>query len=443
MFVAPVYKAMEGTSVKLHTYDRYICGKSAEVEGNVFKFLGASRSVGVVKILEPVSPMLNYFEIQIVDKGRDTAIGLGLGHYQYPLDRMPGWNNNSIGYHADDGRLFHQNGFGKAFGPLCTTGDRMGCGIDFDTDVGYEYVNVFFTKNGKQVGSHTKVKRPIYGFYPLIGLHSPNEKIQYLGHSRVLPDTISEPMITNVSPSVYWLRANGVKFIDDCLTLEYFGDGLSRQDVGIAQGLEPLTPSNHYFELKILDSGKEGWIAIGLGKSTYPLTKHPGWNAGSVGYHADNGHLYKEKGNGDPFGPTCTTGDVMGCGIKFQKGFSNVDFFSLLQEEQGGLVSEVAYDAMCGMEEGDEYDDEEERYEDFFDGDFIGGLQRSMSLGHGSKPKKTSTDHNTLDCCVYFTKNGEVVGETKCTIPAGGFYPLVALLSSGEKIKVDLNPLTG
>ena len=27
----------------------------------------------------------------------------------------------------------------------------MGCGVDFNTDCGSGYVNVFFTKNGKQV----------------------------------------------------------------------------------------------------------------------------------------------------------------------------------------------------------------------------------------------------------------------------------------------------
>ena len=37
------------------------------------------------------------------------------------------------------------------FGPTCTDGDRMGCGVDFNTDCGSGYVNVFFTKNGKQV----------------------------------------------------------------------------------------------------------------------------------------------------------------------------------------------------------------------------------------------------------------------------------------------------
>ena len=67
------------------------------------------------------------------------------------MSRMPGWNRNSCGYHADDGKLYHERGMGSVFGPTCTDGDRMGCGVDFSTDCGSGYVNVFFTKNGNQV----------------------------------------------------------------------------------------------------------------------------------------------------------------------------------------------------------------------------------------------------------------------------------------------------
>ena len=36
---------------------------------------------------------------------------------------MPGWNRDSIGYHADDGKLFHEKGYGANFGPTCTQGN--------------------------------------------------------------------------------------------------------------------------------------------------------------------------------------------------------------------------------------------------------------------------------------------------------------------------------
>ena len=76
-------------------------------------------------------PEYCYFEIEILNSGRSNRIGLGLAHRNYPLNRMPGWNTRSVGYHADDGKLFHQNGSGEAFGDTCGVGDRMGCGVEF------------------------------------------------------------------------------------------------------------------------------------------------------------------------------------------------------------------------------------------------------------------------------------------------------------------------
>lgn len=49
------------------------------------------------------------------------------------------------------------------------SGDVMGCGVDFESDVGVNYVKVFFTKNGRLVGSSQKMKRPVHGLYPLFG----------------------------------------------------------------------------------------------------------------------------------------------------------------------------------------------------------------------------------------------------------------------------------
>lgn len=440
-------------SVKLHTKGRHFCGRTAEIDGDLFKYKAeAGGSVGVVKILEPMSPMLNYFEYKIVDKGRRTRLGIGVGEQNYPSDRMPGWNRNAIGYHADDGRLFHQDGHGRPFGPLCTTGDRMGCGVDFATDAGYGYVNVFFTKNGQLVGDPVKMKRPVHGLYPLVGLHSEGETVQYLGHWRRVPTGVVEPMESDDFPAVHWLRSNGVSFTNCGLTLEYAGEGRDRQDVGIAQACNCISTTNHYFEIEILDAGKEGWIALGLAKRTYPLTKHPGWCKGSVGYHADNGHLYNEKGLGDEFGPTCTTGDTMGCGVRFPPSDDREHLGKEVEEEDDDSDSSVVdymieQNLLMGLE-----DDEDLLFHD----DDIFGLRRHIPvfgrrlLGGGrhlplpkSREKKPSSDESGRSCTVYFTKNGELVGETVCRVPKGGFYPVVAMLSRGERVKVNLRPLSG
>ena len=137
-----------------------------------------------------MNPTLNYFEYKIISTGVNCAIGIGVGESEYPLNRMPGWNRSGVGYHADDGKLFYQHGCGVKFGPTCTAGDRMGCGVDFETEDYSNSINVFFTKNGQQVGSHVKIKKPTNGLYPLVGLHTQGAQVQYLGNWHYSPKGI-------------------------------------------------------------------------------------------------------------------------------------------------------------------------------------------------------------------------------------------------------------
>ena len=300
-------------SVKLRILQRLSVGSNSQVRGDMFMYAG-KREVGVVKILEPMSPLLNYFEYEIVDRGEKCAIGIGVGELEYPLHRMPGRNEKGIGYHAEDGYLYNERSFGIQLGPTSTKGDRMGCGVDFDTDLGYGYVSVFFTRNGQQVSKPIKMKRPTHGLYPLVGMHSKGEKVRYLGHCRRLPDSVQPCTIVDISP---WVRSNGVKFLEDGLTLEYCGVGLEGQDVGAAQTLNYcMEHGNHHFEMVIQESGKSGMLAIGLASSTYPLHLCPGSSVGSIAYRTDNGLLYRGDVQEMPFGSVCTKGDTVGCGFK-------------------------------------------------------------------------------------------------------------------------------
>lgn len=40
------------------------------------------------------------------------------------MDRLPGWEPQSYGYHGDDGNVFRSDGKGRRFGPLFGTGAR-------------------------------------------------------------------------------------------------------------------------------------------------------------------------------------------------------------------------------------------------------------------------------------------------------------------------------
>ena len=177
------------------TRDDYSCKNDVMADGNIFTYpyywVGGDEACAV-KILHPITPTKNYFEHKILSHGIICAISIGVVGRDYLLDRQAGWDNQGIGYRADDGRLFNENGKGTLFGPKCTAGDRMGCGVIFEGDDSSNYVKVFFTKNGQQVGGFVKFKRPVSGLYPFMGCNSRGEQFQYLGcwqHIPMLPSS--------------------------------------------------------------------------------------------------------------------------------------------------------------------------------------------------------------------------------------------------------------
>ncbi|CAG8578737.1 6350_t:CDS:2 [Diversispora eburnea] len=71
---------------------------------------------------------LYYFEMTITNCGQRGCIGIGLSKPGTRLNRMPGWERDTIGYHGDDGYLYCERGTGIKFGPLYTTDETVGCG---------------------------------------------------------------------------------------------------------------------------------------------------------------------------------------------------------------------------------------------------------------------------------------------------------------------------
>uniref|UniRef100_A0A8C7F255 SPRY domain containing 3 n=1 Tax=Oncorhynchus kisutch TaxID=8019 RepID=A0A8C7F255_ONCKI len=206
-----------------------------------------------------------------------------------------------------------------------------------------------------------------------------------------------------------WGRLHDVRVTGTLL--EYVGKGKSIVDVGLAQSRLPLNTRCHYYELEITDAGEKCYIALGLARRNYPKNRHPGWSRGSIAYHADDGKLFQGSGVGDAFGPRCFEGDVMGCGIMFPRDYildsgDDSDDGDLEVWPKQRRVQNELY-----MNDEDEEEDGEEK--------------------EGSK------------VMVFFTRNGKVVGRREVAVPAGGFYPTIGMMSTGEKIRVDLHPLSG
>ncbi|KAL7720040.1 B30.2/SPRY domain-containing protein [Entamoeba marina] len=117
-----------------------------------------------------VPPTIFYYEIEILptpvthsDQIDKFIVSFGLTQKPtYPEDRHIGWNSGSIGYHSDDGYLFHENGSGKSFGPKFNSGDVVGVGF-----IPREQV-IFFTYNGTII-ENRYIKVISDTWYPAIG----------------------------------------------------------------------------------------------------------------------------------------------------------------------------------------------------------------------------------------------------------------------------------
>ncbi|XP_028849982.1 SPRY domain-containing protein 3 [Denticeps clupeoides] len=380
-------------------------------DGDSLSYQGNSDEVGCYVAPRPLSKGNRYFEVTIVDTGVRGTIAVGLVPQYYKLDHQPGWLPHSIAYHADDGKLYNGNPVGQQFGPKCSRGDRIGCGIYADS---FEsgLATVFFTKNSKEVGTVVVQLTP-EGLFPAIGMHSLGEEVRLdLQAEWGLEEEDSVMMVDSHEDE--WARLYDVRVSGTLL--EYIGKGKSIMDVGLAQARQPLSTRSHYFEVEIVDAGERCYIALGLARRDYPKNRHPGWSRGSVAYHADDGKIFHGSGVGDPFGPRCFEGDIMGCGIMFPRDYipdgedDTDDADALEVRPKHGRVQNVLY-----LNDEDEEEDAED----------------------------AEQEHEGRKVVVFFTRNGKIIGRREVVVPLGGFYPTVGMLSSGEKVKVDLHPLSG
>ncbi|KAF7723012.1 hypothetical protein EC973_002428 [Apophysomyces ossiformis] len=112
-----------------------------------------------------------YFEMQVISRGDEGYIGIGFCTGVNDLDRLPGWDIGSWGYHGDDGQAFAGCGTGKGYGPCFTTGDVIGCGVNFADKT------AFYTKNGVHLGTAFHSINTTAPLFPCIGLRSPGELV--------------------------------------------------------------------------------------------------------------------------------------------------------------------------------------------------------------------------------------------------------------------------
>lgn len=205
-------------------------GVGLEVKGNnSIRYIGNgshSTDVGAIQTSQPVPSCASvfYYELTVVEKGERGYLSLGFADRAFKLNRQCGyvlcvtslfllppsniltshalcyspkttpdklvlkaltpgtsytfllhrehlrWENNSYGYHGDDGKKYSGSGLGTHYGPTFTTGDVVGAGLHTETN------EIFFTKNGEWLGVAFR-DVCITPLYPTVGLHSKDERV--------------------------------------------------------------------------------------------------------------------------------------------------------------------------------------------------------------------------------------------------------------------------
>eukprot|EP00917_Polyrhabdina_sp_WS-2016_P014429 GHVP01031543.1.p1 GENE.GHVP01031543.1~~GHVP01031543.1.p1 ORF type:complete len:406 (+),score=87.75 GHVP01031543.1:2000-3217(+) len=127
---------------------------------------------GMIRTNKPIdlASVFFYYEIKVHSRGISGNVAIGLSGRDVGLNRLPGWEPDSYGYHGDDGMVFGFDG-GKEteYSTTFTEGDTIGCGICLLTN------EVFFTKNSVYLGVAGKITIPENGIYAAIGMKTAGE----------------------------------------------------------------------------------------------------------------------------------------------------------------------------------------------------------------------------------------------------------------------------
>ncbi|KAL4230338.1 hypothetical protein ACF0H5_010721 [Mactra antiquata] len=187
----------------------------------VYDTLSDKLPVGQLIGAKPMTRDFDNYSIKILALGEKGTIAMGLGPHNYAPNRQPGWNSQSIGYHADDGGIFLESGSPTRRTLKCQVGDIMSFYIDFARNKG------FFRRNGEKV-IELNLNFNKLACYPMIGFHSIGEAVQILEKDLWTPKTEQErannlpPAYTTYEYGNLWISPGDEVTINKLKANEYF-----------------------------------------------------------------------------------------------------------------------------------------------------------------------------------------------------------------------------
>ncbi|XP_068739836.1 short transient receptor potential channel 7-like [Montipora capricornis] len=108
-----------------------------------------------------LSPSFPHFEVTILETGKTRWPGIGVVPNGYKNILMPGWTMCSLGYHTDDGKIYHSNNHDGSFNGfdydtkghrMARRGDLIRCTAMFERQTAADgKVPICFTLNGEKI----------------------------------------------------------------------------------------------------------------------------------------------------------------------------------------------------------------------------------------------------------------------------------------------------
>jgi hypothetical protein len=122
-------------------------------------------------------------------------------------------------------------------------------------------------------------------------------------------------------------KGPGLEILNDGLQVKYNGARSSDEGTAIrADHPMPTMAGIYYFEVNMLTKQREGLVSVGFVSPKVALTRVPGWEPNSWGYHGDDGKIHTAQQahqtgqTGKNYKEPFHGGDTIGCGINFRTG---------------------------------------------------------------------------------------------------------------------------
>ena len=255
-----------------------------------------------------LTPEQPYFEIEIVNCSNTSTLSVGMGIRQ--AAHATSLEQDLLLY-ISTGEIIIRSGSLKStqMSQKYFVGDIIGCSV-----IHGPRLSVEFHRNGVKVSTVVLPEGQLktQPLFPVLSLSHPGDA--------VIPRLCRPLPKWDPSTLFGWLRTERVSIRNN--VIEYAGSSQPEsREVGAAQMSQLLArPGVAYYELEVLDAGAACTIGIGAASATNSLSRMPGWDRDSVGYHGDDGCIFRASGAGESFGPVWKRQDVIGLGIRSVSG---------------------------------------------------------------------------------------------------------------------------